>query len=69
MKKSGFDELLSDLLQRGVLYVEVSAGSYVACPTIEAANWKHADRNIVGLEDLAGLTLVPFILTAHFEER
>ncbi len=69
IRKSGFDKVLPTFLRRGGLYVGVSAGSYVACPTIEAATWKHSDRNKVGLEDLTALNLVPFLITAHFEEK
>ncbi|MEK6901418.1 MAG: Type 1 glutamine amidotransferase-like domain-containing protein, partial [Nanoarchaeota archaeon] len=35
-RKSGFDKVLLSFLKRGGLYVGVSAGSYIACPTIEA---------------------------------
>ena len=67
VRESGFDKLVKDLIDKGVIYIGVSAGSYIACPTIEAANWKHADRNIVGLTDLTGLNLVPFLLSAHYK--
>ena len=51
------------------MYVGVSAGSYIACPTIEAATWKHQDRNSVGITDFTALGLVQFLITAHFEEK
>lgn len=69
VRESGFDKLLSGFLRRGGLYIGVSAGSYIACPTIEAATWKHQDRNRVGITDFAALGLVPFLITAHFEEK
>ncbi len=68
IRKSGLDKLLPKLLDEGKFYVGVSAGSYVACPTIEAAGWKHVDKNKVGLTDLTALDLVPFLISAHFEE-
>jgi dipeptidase E len=68
IKKSGFDKIINKLLESGKIYFGVSAGSYVACPNIEAAGWKHADRNINNLKNLTGLNFVPFIMTAHFEE-
>ncbi len=67
-KKSGFDKV-PKLLDEGKVYVGVSAGSYLTCPTIEAAGWKHADRNIVGIKDLTALGLVDFLITAHFAEN
>lgn len=69
MRKSGFTEIIENLLDQGKIYVGVSAGSYVASPTIEAAGWKHADRNVVNMTDLSAINLVPFIITAHFEEK
>lgn len=68
-RKSGFDKLLPNFLEEGKRYVGVSAGSYIVCPTIEAATWKHPDRNKIRLKDLTGLNLVPFLITAHFDEK
>lgn len=68
VKKSGFDKIIGELLDRGKIYFGVSAGSYIACPTIEAADWKHIDKNEVGLKDLSALNLVPFLISAHFRE-
>lgn len=69
VRKSGFDKLLPKLLEKDKLYIGVSAGSYIVCPTIESAIWKHADKNKINLKDLAGLNLVTFLITAHFEEK
>lgn len=30
-------------------------------------NWKRQDRNTVGLTDLTGLNLVPFLLSVHYK--
>ncbi len=68
-RESGFDRILPELLDEGKLYIGVSAGSYIVCPTIEAAEWKHADKNEIGITDLTALKLVPFIITAHFGEK
>ncbi len=69
VRESGFDKVLPGFLKRGGLYVGVSAGSYIACPTIEQATWEHQDRNRVGITDFTALNLVPFLITAHFEEK
>lgn len=68
-RKSGFDTILNGFLKRGGLYVGVSAGSYLACPTIEQATWKRADRNRWGVTDFKALSYVPFLIVAHFEEK
>lgn len=67
VRASGFDKVAKELIADGVIYVGVSAGSYIACPTIEMAKWKHQDRNRVGLTDLTALNLVPFLLSVHYK--
>jgi dipeptidase E len=68
IKKTGLDKLIKKFINKGGVYLGLSAGSYVACPSIEQAGWKHADINLIGLKNLKGLNLVPFLITAHFEE-
>lgn len=71
IRKSGLDKVLPDVLDEGKVYISASAGSYVACSTIEAAGWEHADpdKNVVDLKDLTGMNLVPFVITAHYNRE
>ena len=64
VRESGFGKIVKELIRKGVIYIGVSAGSYIACPTIEMAN---PDKNTVGLTDLRALNLVPFLLSVHFK--
>lgn len=69
MKESGFDKLIKNLVDEGVIYIGSSAGSYVACPTIEMSHWKipgKEPREDYGLKDLSALNFVPFLLKAHY---
>ena len=66
-RMSGFTELAPKFVNNGVIYIGSSAGSYLACPTIEVASWKHQDRNAVGLTDLTALSLVPFVMSVHYK--
>ncbi len=66
---SGFDTLVRDLVAQGIPYIGASAGSYVACPTIEMATWKHQDRNRFGISDLRSFNLVDFLITAHYKPK
>ncbi|MDO8621571.1 MAG: Type 1 glutamine amidotransferase-like domain-containing protein [Candidatus Levybacteria bacterium] len=68
-RESGFDQVVKQLINKGKIYIGVSAGSYLACPTIEQAHWKHQDRKDFGVKDLKGLNLVPFLITAHFNDN
>ena len=69
IRKTGLDRVIKSFVKKGGVYMGLSAGSYVVCPTIEASTWKHADRNTLGLKDLRGLNLVPFLVTAHFDDE
>lgn len=69
VRKSCFDKVILKLLDQDKIYVGISAGSYVVCPTIEAATWKNADINVVNLKDLTGLNLVPFIISTHYDRE
>lgn len=69
VKKSGFHKIIKRLLNKDKLYIGISAGSYICCPTIEMATWKHQDRNKIGIKDLKALNFIPFLITAHFNEK
>jgi len=66
VRESGFDNVIKNLIDKGVIYIGSSAGSYIACPTIEMNLWKHPDINRYNLTDLTGLNLVSFLVTVHY---
>ena len=63
VNKSGFAKVLDKLLDKGIIYLGVSAGSYIACPTIDMCDSK---ENIPGLKNLTALNLVPFLMSVHY---
>lgn len=66
-KAVNFKKIINDLLDRGGVYIGVSAGSYIMCPTIEMSYWKpDPDRNDFGLDDLSAFNFVPFLLVVHY---
>lgn len=69
IRESGFDKVIKKLINRGVIYVGVSAGTVICCPTIEVAGWKNLDRNVVNLKNLTGLNLIPFNVFVHYEPK
>lgn len=68
-RRTGFIDLARQLVNDGSLvYVGKSAGSYLACPTIEMHTW-HSDKwRRFGIEDLRAMHLVPFLLQTHYSE-
>ncbi|MEK9182772.1 MAG: Type 1 glutamine amidotransferase-like domain-containing protein [Patescibacteria group bacterium] len=68
IRESGFDEVLKNLLDRGLVYIGVSAGAYIMCPNIEVATWRTGVERRFGVEDLTGLNYVPYVLKAHYTD-
>jgi dipeptidase E len=68
MRCSGADRMIQErVAAHGTVSCGVSAGSILAGPEISSAGWSPAwDRNEVGLTDLTGLHLVPFVLSPHY---
>lgn len=68
LRESGLDKLIPELLDKGIIYFGTSAGTYVACPTIEMHQWK-STKDTFGLDSWDGLKLVPFLVVAHYEDK
>lgn len=69
MRRTRMDRTLVDAASKGKLYVGVSAGSVLAGPDVQVARTPSGDVNEIGLADLAGLRLTPFIVFPHYEPR
>jgi len=68
IRESGFDKALKLFLDKGGIYLGVSAGSIVAGKDISCSSWKPEwDENTAGLDDFKGLGLVDFIIVPHYE--
>lgn len=64
IRQSGFDQLVSQLVQKGLIYIGSSAGSIVAGPSIETAL---DDRKITPeLTDYTGLNLTDMSVRPHW---
>lgn len=66
VRESGFERVIKELIEKGVPYIGSSAGSYIACPTIEMAAWKPKQKDRFGVKNFTALNLVPFLVTAHY---
>lgn len=65
LKESGFLDLIRDAVEKGVLYVGVSAGSVIASPSIDHISF--LDENDSGLEDFSALGFVCEQIVPHYE--
>ncbi len=69
-RRTGFIDLARKLVEDGqLIYIGKSAGSYLACPTIEMHTW-HSDKwRRFDVDDLRAMSLVPFLIQAHYTEN
>jgi len=65
---SGFLEVAKSVIDRGVVYIGSSAGSALACPTIEHIE-DFDDRSIANLTSFEGLTLTNKLILPHYGEE
>lgn len=69
LKETGTDKFIVDLVDKGALYVGVSAGSIIAGKNIEIAGYgSEGDPNDVGLKDLSGLGFTDVAIFPHYKE-
>ena len=69
IRKSGFEEALKILLNKGLVYIGTSAGSYIMCPTIEVSDWSDESISRWGVSDFKSLNYVPFVLRVHYKDE
>lgn len=66
IRESGFDKFVSDAVATDkLIYMGCSAGSIVAGPSLETAEWLKIDPDRYGLEDLSALSLVNYAISPH----
>lgn len=65
-RESKFDEVLKELFPKGLVFIGLSAGAYIACPSIIMKTWSGRNSNQFGLTDFTAMNLVPFLLKAHY---
>jgi dipeptidase E len=65
VRDTGFEKIVKEAIENDLVYWGVSAGSYIACPSIIMATW--SDRfDRCGVTDWTAMNLVPFLIKAHY---
>ena len=67
-RESGFDKVMREQKASDKIYIGVSAGAYIATPTVEPTTWKRK-KETYGITDLTGLGLVPFAIFPHYSDE
>lgn len=65
IRKTGFDKILSELLNEGKVYIGTSAGSSIMGPTIGFSS--HIPENTTE-DELKALNFVPFLIKCHYAD-
>ena len=68
-REANFKTSVEQLLNRGGVYIGVSAGSIIVGPSISIADEVEPDPNDVGLKDLAGFDITDVIVCPHYIPR
>ncbi len=66
VRESGFEKVVKELIERGVVYIGISAGSYIACPSIIVSTYAKKQKDRCGVSDFTAMNLVPFLIKAHY---
>lgn len=67
IKESGFDKVIINYVNNGVIYIGRSAGTHIATKNIEHV--LEFDSNDVGLTDFEGLGLLDGIVVCHYDSN
>lgn len=65
-RRSGFDEVLGELMSAGKTYIGSSAGSVLLAPTIEPIKMMDDPEQAPELQSYDGLALIDFLPLVHF---
>ncbi|MFA5188419.1 MAG: Type 1 glutamine amidotransferase-like domain-containing protein [Patescibacteria group bacterium] len=66
VRESGFENIIKELITKGVVYIGSSAGSYIACPSIIVTTFSERGFDRFGITDFTAMNLVPFLIKAHY---
>lgn len=65
-RQATFDKDIKSLLEKGGVYIGVSAGSLIVGPSIQIVNEVHPDKNEIGLTDFSGFNIIDLIIFPHY---
>jgi dipeptidase E len=66
VKKSGFDLVVKELIDKGIVYIGSSAGSVIMCQTIDHARLIEHPELVPELTDYSGLGLTDMLIAPHY---
>ncbi len=67
--ESGFDKVIRELLEKGVIYAGASAGAVIVCPTIEPISLLDDPSKAPNLKTFKGLNLIDSVILPHYGNK
>lgn len=65
VRESGFDKVITQLLEKGVVYAGGSAGAVLACPIIQHVAFMDHPEKVPNLKSFQGLGLVDLLIASR----
>lgn len=69
IRQTGFQKIITKLLNNRTVYMSSSAGTYVAGLSIETSTWTERGFDRFGITDYTAMGLVPFAIKAHYTQE
>jgi len=69
MRNSGFDKIIGELLDKGVIYLGQSAGSSVMGSSIEPLQLMDSKPDVTSLKNFDGLGFIDFVFVPHHKSE
>lgn len=69
VRKSGFDQIVTQRIAEGLVYIGSSAGSILCCPSIEVAKRFDPPEAAPELTEYSGLNLINFAIIPHVQKE
>lgn len=66
VRESGFDEIVKDMIEKGVVYIGSSAGAVLVSPTIEPVKGMDDEADAPRLTSYEGLGIVDYLVLPHY---
>ncbi len=68
VRESGFDKLLPEFLDKGVIFIGRGEGNYILSPIMHIPAWSKEDIEQFG-NQVKGVNLIPFLVKTHYTKK
>ena len=66
VRETAFQSTMEELMKQWIVYIGKSAGSYIACPSLQVSTRSKLTFDKFGVTDLTAMHRAPFFVKAHY---